>query len=251
MIEGITRVADSEGYTVMIFDTAEAQDREFKALMTLRQQNLCGLIVIPVFDDITQNPEFYSVLQELSIPVVLLDREVEGLEVSGVYCNNVKGAYDLTMALINDGHTNIAVMAGDQNLKLGRDRLEGYMRALRYSNLQVSADNIYYGEFQRSHARELTMSILEKSSLPTAIMSCNNAMTEGVLSALSETKRLEEIQVASYDKIPWVEYVGINISYLDRNAQAMGEKATELIVSEVTGTSNYKAYIKIVEMEVK
>ncbi len=103
--------------------------------MTLRQQNLCGLIVIPVFDDITQNPEFYSVLQELSIPVVLLDREVEGgLEVSGVYCNNVKGAYDLTMALINDGHTNIAVMAGDQNLKLGRDRLEGYMRA---SDIQI------------------------------------------------------------------------------------------------------------------
>ncbi|MCG8500844.1 MAG: LacI family transcriptional regulator [Firmicutes bacterium] len=232
VIEGISQIADSKGYAVMLFDTAEAQDREIKALTTLKQQNLCGLILTPVFDDMNHNPDFYGALIQLKIPVVLVDREVEGLDVSGVFCDNVEGAFDLTASLISEGHTRIAVMAGDQNLRLGRDRLEGYMKAMRYFNQPLDPLLIYYGDFNRTNAREKTIEMVKGDRLPTAILSCNNIMTEGIIHALSERGMLEQVTIASYDKLPWTNYIGLRVKHLERSALDMGIKATQLILSQ-------------------
>lgn len=247
VIEGISQIADEAGYALMLFDTSESVVKELRALQMLRQQDLCGLILTPVIDVCANNLEFYACLEQLKIPVVLLDREVEGLNLSGVYCDNVEGAYKLTMALLDGDYRSIAVMAGDQNLKLGRDRLEGFMRAMRFSNRPVSSENVLFGAFKKETAKAVLLEYIEKSNLPEAIFSCNNAMTEGVIDALSELNLLEKVALASYDALSWSKYLRLNIIQLERNTREMGQRATKTLLKELDTTQNVKKTKTIIE----
>jgi len=236
VIEGISQVADQAGYALMLFDTSESIEKELRALQMLRQQNLCGLILTPVVDVVSKNPDFYTCLDQLEVPVVLIDREVEGLDHSGVYCDNVKGAFNLTIHLQESGYESISVVAGDQNLKLGRDRLEGFMRAMRFNNKVVSSDQVLLGSFNKEATINVVSQSFDLENVPDAVLSCNNTMTEGLIEALHAKGLLDKVAIASFDPVPWAKYLNTNIIQLERNTRYMGERATRMLFDEMKDT---------------
>lgn len=236
VLDGITKEAEKAGYVVMIFDTNESIEKELSALKALKQQNVCGLLLTPVCDDQRKNPEFYNALKKMTFPTVFMDREVSDYEASGVFYDNFKGMYDLTESLIEEGHHSVTLVAGDESLKLGRDRTEGYKKSINH-------ESIICGCFDREKARVATLNLL-KNHQPDAIVSSNNMMTEGVIQALHEMDLTNQITIASFDKIYWAEFVKMHITHLDRNPSDMGHHAVELLLEQLKSKKINKIYLK-------
>lgn len=218
IIEGISGLAEAAGYVVMIINTGESKSRELQAVKSLKKQNLCGLLITPTCDSRLDNPEFYDILDKWDIPIVMMDRQVEGYQ--GVYYDNEQGMYDLTSHLIDKGFNDICLMVGDLKLELARARLRGYEKAMKRAGNQ---SHLLYGDFSRDTAYDVM-----KEFSSQAIISSNNTMTEGIIKYFKEHDMTKPI--ASFDHVYWASLMGYDLTYLRREAINLGHQAYELLI---------------------
>src|SRR3546814_4628456 len=67
---------------------------------------------------------------ERAIPLLMFERVIEELPVSGVRTDDLAGGFELTEHLIRGGSRRIAHITGPETLKVCCKRLEGYQAAL-------------------------------------------------------------------------------------------------------------------------
>ena len=97
MVEGISRVLDEQGYQLLLVNTANENEREVKALDTLRHDAVDGIILIATFF----TPEHQAVLDSLKIPVVILGQQYGGY--SSVYHDDFGAARAATAHMLEKG----------------------------------------------------------------------------------------------------------------------------------------------------
>ncbi len=134
-----------------------------------------------IFADIINNEQQFMRLLKKEVPVVVINKKMENTEVSFVAIDNFKGAYEATDFLIKRGHRKIAHLSGDLTVQCAQERLEGYKKALKKSNLSIEEKYIKFTNFSRAQAREASEELLSLPSPPTAIFSASDDMAEEVL----------------------------------------------------------------------
>lgn len=76
--------------------------------------------------------------------------------------DNVKGGYLATKHLIDSGCKNIVTITGDLKLQSGRDRLEGYEKAITASGMKLNEELIVHGDYTQSKAEDLIRQLIKK-----------------------------------------------------------------------------------------
>lgn len=69
--------------------------------------------------------------------IITYDNPHPHLRLDGVEVDNIGGAEAATRHLIEAGHSRIGILAGPRRTQTGRDRLEGWRRALRAAGLEA------------------------------------------------------------------------------------------------------------------
>lgn len=92
------------------------------------------------------------------------------------------------------------MIAGDMNLKIGRDRLDGFRKGAQDCGLELKEEDIFYGNFSMEDSYQLAKKLLTREELPDALYTCNNATTLGFLKAAKEVKRKAGSRYCSYRK---------------------------------------------------
>jgi LacI family transcriptional regulator len=95
--------------------------------MVAQQQRLEGVIISPVnfFDTLTR-----FVLEDFErggVPVVLLDRDLMGGSLSSVTADDLIGAYNAVIRLLDEGHERIAIIRGSPSNRPVYERTFGYL----------------------------------------------------------------------------------------------------------------------------
>lgn len=235
MIEGITSVADKNHLTVLLFNTDENALKEKRALKFLQEHRVRGLILTPATSDKNYTPSHVDSLKKLNIPTILVDRVIPGINLDGLYADNMQSLYEATSLLIDEGHRDIAVLAGDPKLQLARERVAGYKLAFESRNLKYNEKNIFFCEFSKECGYNQTLHILGMKRRPTAILSNNNMLSLGCLKALYE-KRLripEDIAFLGYDSIEELNILQSNITLVDKQAFDYGQNAMQLLLKRI------------------
>lgn len=234
VLRGISEVVDESDMTLIFCNTNNNLRKEKRALDTIIMQRVKGLIFTPVNDHSNDETEhkLKQKLRAINIPTVLLDRGVENSEWDGVFFENYKSAYKATEILINEGHKKIGVITGDLNLKIGRDRYQGFLDALKDHNMPVLEKYVYVGDFTVEKAYEISKEFLENNDLPEAILTSNNRTTLGLLKALNEKKVIpgKDIAVIGIDSIEVLDILDYKISCVTRDAVEMGRVAMRLLL---------------------
>ena len=122
-----------------------------------------------------------------------------GLPFDTVAYENRKGGYDMARTLAGLGYRDFAVISGMKHGMTQRDRTEGFIDGLAESGIQLSADRILIGEFNRDAAYAMTGDLLRRGIPVDAIFAVNDAMALGVLTFLRDAGR--PIAVAGFDDI--------------------------------------------------
>ena len=235
VFHGVESVFGARGAEVLIANTDEDPRKEARCLSTLQKAGVDGVIAVPVSSAETYNADRLLELEKSGLPVVLLDRDVKGSGLDGVFMDNFGGAYQSVLAFAACGHRRIATIAGPVTSSSGQERVDGYCAAMRDCGLTVDPSLILRGDFKFDSAYRLTEQLLRRRPRVTAIFAANSRMARGCLAALEANGvtvpggmgfiscgRLD----GNFDRISCVTYP----------TRAIGRECARLLLEKMTGT---------------
>ncbi len=243
----------SAGYQV-IFSNATTLAEEAVILQQLLEENVAGLIV---WASACPTAETLAALQEYqrrAIPIIFIDRIIEGIEADYVASDNFGGAYDLTSHLVALGHEHIVqLMPNINGLRPVEERHRGYVSAVNEHGLRAYAPwKIDPPERPEFHETDIYSLVGEKSQQiidqvvrlmntvehkPTAIACINDILAIITISALQEIgiKVPNEVSVVGFDDISMASHIGVPLTTVSQNAYELGKLAAKILLERLEG----------------
>ncbi len=231
--QAVEQVARQRGYSVVLCASGEDVEAEQEYVGILTSRRVDGLLLVPA-------PEGHGYLkkeQAAGLPIVALDRPAEGIETDVVMVENRSAAREATEHLIGRKHRRIAFVGDDQRIFTARERLEGYMEALKAAELEP----IYkLGVGSISSAEKATESLLALPNRPTAFFAGNSVMTAGVLCAVekAELRIPEDMAFVGFDDFELLSILRSNLTLVRQPTRELGRKAAELLFDRLDGKAH-------------
>ncbi|MCB0163429.1 MAG: substrate-binding domain-containing protein, partial [Anaerolineae bacterium] len=171
---------------------------------------------------------------QLDLPMVIIDRPLQGVNIDSVSIDNVDAAYRLTEHLIADGHRRIGAMFGLDSVT-GSQRYQGYVKALKDYGIQPSSDLVIQVNARTEEGYQATKKLLNRPQPPDAILTSNGLLSVGAFRALHESKVAipDEIGFASFDETGWTTLVTPPITIIEQPTYEIGQTATELLLKRI------------------
>lgn len=196
----IDKLLRDNGYHTLLacYDSNHGLERD--CLSFLLSTGIDGLIYIP--EDLTAG-EFYELTAQRPVPVVQVDRAIEGVQADAVLTNNAEAVQDAISALLQRGHRRIAIISGPKYVMTSKERMVGYLRALSDHDLPYDNNLVINGELTFSTGYQSLSQLMALPNPPTAILSTNHDITMGVITAARERgyKLPEQIDIFGYDSL--------------------------------------------------
>ncbi len=232
IVRGVEDAAHQSGFSVILCNTDESEEKQNQYLDVLVQKQVDGILLAPV----CASDELCDWIEKLAIPVVMLDRRIPFAQVDVVRGDSEDGAYRLVQHLIALGHRRIAILSGPKEVSTAQDRVAGYCRALAENGLEICQDWIQYGKFSQASGYEMARQVLGICPCPTALFAANNFIAAGALRALYDLglKVPEDVSVVAFDDVTNGQPVEPFLTAADQPAYEMGRRATELLLARLS-----------------
>jgi|SRR5579862_1940324 len=230
LIRGVEQEAQSTGYSVILCDSNEDAQLERRNLSTLSSRRVDGVLLAP-----TNSPSTHELRGNYRFPVVLVDRVPLGFSGPAVVTDNFAAAYDGTRHLLDLGHRQIAIITGQLDLSNGLDRLEGFRKALQDARLDIPEEYVQVGNFRSEAGYHCGLALMKLSARPTAVFSCNNKMTLGLMRALGEMRVNcpGDVSVLGFDDFEWSAYFTPRLTTIAQPTYEMGKQAMQILLGSL------------------
>ena len=241
-ISGVEEVAFGAGYNVIISQSNDLLDKEKKIVRSLFSNRVDGLITSLSMQ--TNEFDHFQLFTNKNIPLVFFDRVVPELKANKIVVDDFSVGFKATQHLIDQGYKRIAHLAGPTVLNTYRDRMEGYIDALKKNSLPVIEDLIIYNRLTRMDGRDAIKKLLALPNPPDAVF-CGNDTS--ALSMIVYLKKIgvripEDFGIIGFSNEPFSEVVTPSISTLKQPAVEMGKKAAVLLIQEIENKEKVKEY---------
>ena len=232
---GVEDVAQANGYSTILCNTDESEEKQKHYLDMLLRRRIDGILLVPASSD---DPKPVQLIQKQNIPVVLLDRHVPDIQVDIVSADSTSGAYQLTQHLQSLGHRRIALLTGRKTVSTAVERANGYLKALAETGIPNSEAQIYWGNFTVESGYDMTKKVIATAPHPTALIAANNFIALGALRALHKVgwKVPDDMALVTFDDTPMTFPVGSFLTVLSQPAREMGQKAAQLLIDRLSET---------------
>jgi LacI family transcriptional regulator len=231
VVRAVEDVAQQRGYSVILCNSDEDVEKELTYIELMLAEQVSGMIVSPT----ASSNEMYRRLVELRVPVVAIDRRVEGVPMDMVVCDNVGAACAVVSHLIENGYRRIGAVLGSPDASTGAERYQGYIEALAGHGLPLLPELVRNGPPRSQNGYALTLELLAQTPLPDAIFTGNNLLTIGALRAIYESNlRIpDDIAVAGFDEMDWMFLVKPALTVVMQPTYEMGRLAAELLLERI------------------
>ena len=243
----------SAGYQV-IFSNATELAEETAILGQLLDDDVAGLIIWASASPTDETVAILRAYQARQIPIVFVDRLIEGIRADYVASDNFGGSYELVSHLIGLGHQHIVqLMPNIEGLKPVEERQRGYRAAVQDHHLRAyEAWKIDPPERPEFHETDIYSLVGEKSAQitqqvtdlmdavepkPTAIACINDILAIITISALRESgyRIPEEVSVVGFDDISLASHIGVPLTTVSQNAYEIGKVASQMLLERLNG----------------
>lgn len=231
---GIQKKLWETDYFVIIsnYGASAESERSLRAVQLLKKQWVDGVILVPS----SRNPNQLTVLRELGVPFVLLDRRVDGSDFSCVDSDNERGAYEAVSLLARCGKKKIGLIGGGLRVSSGAKRYSGYKKAIRdcgfdYEDEYVVLADKYSIENGRLSAKELLKRGVD------GIFISDNVLTMGTVLELNSrcVKIPDDIGIIGFDDFDWMDMIAPPLTTVKQQAYQMGYVAAEMMIRKLNG----------------
>jgi len=235
--EGIYETLSDTQYSLMLSCTQNNVENELRALRDMRQQNICGLLLTSAsaYEGDEGIEKVRKALEELNIPIILIDHSIKNTPYNAVFTDNFNGSYEVTEVLINAGFTEIGGLFSDLALNQGQQRYNAFQLALRDHGLNACAVHLEDGPAKDDDFYRVTKQLIASNKLPKAIILGNGVIANGFFKAILEEgiRPGIDIHCMSFDHLEALEITGIPYSYLKRNCKLFGQTAAKALIRTI------------------
>jgi len=232
LARGAEAAARAAGYTVILGNTDEQYDAEEAYLRTVCALRVDGVLLAPSGRRSRQSLEL---LARQRIPVVLIDRDVDGIANDIVRGESSRSSILLTEHLIRHGHRRIGLITGPADVSTARERERGFRDAMHEHDLEVPRELVHHAPYTRDGGCRAGASLLAIAERPTAILTANNFLGFGLLDAARAAgiRVPEDLAIVTFDD---VEVTGSPFfTCAAQPAEAMGRTAVERLIARLGG----------------
>jgi LacI family transcriptional regulator len=232
LARGVEDACSKHNLSVIVCNTDEQQEKLDNYINLLLQRQIDGLLIVPTEG---YNSLMLENLVASRVPCIMLDRILPDRQnLSVVRSDSVMGCYLLTRHLLELGHRRIVMLSGGKDVSTGTERAEGYRRALTEAGIPLTGHLIYFGKFTQQSGYQMTMKMLHHvHPLPTAVITANNFIAFGALTALDEQhiRIPQDISLATFDDLPTQINPRPFLTSVAQDPYRMGQEAVQRLTA--------------------
>ncbi|OWY28732.1 LacI family DNA-binding transcriptional regulator [Herbaspirillum robiniae] len=244
VLHGAEAACQKYGYTLMLCNTGNDEEREKQSLAALHSYSVEGLL----FNTQGRNVTPLKELGQAAFPVVLLDRRIEGCDFDLVGLDNVKAAQLATRHLLAQGYTDIALVVQPlYGVSSRQGRQAGFLQAMSERSdchgetLEVHID-------QPGHTATVLREFFERRSGSggrVAILAGNGMVSLQIALALQSMKLgfPDDVGLLCFDELSWSPLVGSGISTIEQPTYEIGFTAIERLLVRINGERSVRMEI--------
>jgi LacI family transcriptional regulator len=224
-LRGLSRAAGVHGYRVLVADSAEDVGEE--PILATEARRRCDALVLCA--PRMPSDALLDLVPRLA-PVVLLNRDVRGIDAPLLAVDYASGIRDLVHHLVQFGHRRLAYLAGPKDSASNAERLRG----LHGLDGDVDLVEIPCGA-RFSDGHEAADPVLAAGV--TGVLAFNDLVAFGLLGALHE-RNVDvpgDLSVVGFDDIQFARYTTPALTTVSAPQEELGEQAWRRLRSLLDG----------------
>jgi LacI family transcriptional regulator len=238
LFSAIARGIDDEfqghGYTMFLANSRSDAQHETALIRHLVRRRVDGLI-LSLADE--HSLELQTQLAQLTIPLVLLDRDIADVQADRVLVDHQRGIAAAVAHLHAFGHRRIGLITGIGSTRPGRAIQEAFAAASRTMGLVLDPDLIQVGPLSEAFGGSALARLLDRPNRPTAILAGGAQISIGVLRGIRQ-RGLElpaALSLVAYDDTEATELFSPAVTVVARDIYAIGRQAGRLMLNRLSG----------------
>lgn len=236
VVTSLDRTLREYGYHTLISCYSSSHGLERDNLQFLINNGIDGLIYAP--EDLSAE-EIHELTANCSIPIVQIDRMIQGVLSDTVLVDNTDAIYRSVSQLIGKGHRRIAIVTGPKAVFTAKERLVGYLRALSDHGILFDDALVFSAEYTFSTGHAALGNMLQLPDPPTAVISTNHDFTIGLITAAREfgLRIPEDLDIFGFDCMDICTMLKPPVPVVHQPEQEIGQTAARYLIQRLEGYS--------------
>ncbi|MDH2997407.1 transcriptional regulator [Pasteurellaceae bacterium LFhippo2] len=222
----------NQGYSLFLCNTQNDPEKVQNHLDMLIAKRVDGILVM--CSEYTQNS--LALFNGTNVPMVVMDWGPNDGKSDRILDHSFDGGYLATKHLIDNGHRDIAIIAGYLHKTTAKARYDGFVKAMTEAGLLIHQEWIFENDFQPEGGYESMNNLLKlDGKYPTAVVCGCDTMALGAISAISE-KGLnvpQDISVIGYDNIHDSRFYAPPLTTIHQSKTRLGQMALDLLFERI------------------
>src|SRR5580698_719576 len=242
VISGVEQVAAQHEYSIILTNSGGDPDRETRAVRSLVERAIDGVLVIAAMAGGAPSPYF----SEREIPIVLINNHHPGNFVHSIGVANFDGAQRITQHLLDLGHRQIGYIGNRFGGLSDQDRNRGYRAALKKARVRHASELVIHSESSLEGGYRGMKQLLDLPERPTAVFCYDDITALGAYKAIriAGLQVSRDISVAGFDDLFFSSYLDPSLTTISQPMREMGEQAMKLLLDLVEPSRKNKKSIK-------
>lgn len=231
----ISTVAKQHSYSVVLSTSNEDPKDELDEANRMLRRNIEGLVVIPA--RVVKARSLLLGHEFDQLPIVALDRPIEGGQFDQLLVENELGARIGTEHLIALGHKRIAYLGLSSELYTMRMRELGYTAGMQSAGLPPCVTEL---SDSLESTRLALSKILSGKNRPTAVLCANNLLTRHILHSMQAMNLHPPHPVAlvGFDDFDTADLLRPGITTVRQPIEDLGRTAAEMLFERLAAGKN-------------
>jgi LacI family transcriptional regulator len=219
------------GYRVVLF--AERTDLRTgqEALGRLLDRSLDGVLVTTA----TLGWPLGQAMDGRRLPMVLLNRYVDSMDVDRVVADNHEGGRLAGRHLLELGHRRIGMIQGPSNTSTSRDRGAGFLEVLAEAGVEVDRSLALEGPYSHQSGYQHARTLLRVDDPPTALFCGNDIIAFGAVDAARSlgVDVPGEVSIVGFDDVPMAAWEAFQLTTVRQPLTEMACAAARMLAERI------------------
>lgn len=233
IISGMEDILRSHGYAAIVCDCRTDKALEKEAVDFLTRKRVDGIINMPV--DMTGS--HLRKFQKTGKPIVLIDRMIQEISCDCVLVDNETAAQKAVTMLVERQHQKIGLIGGPDEVFTARQRMLGYLKALKQYGIPVEDRLICHGDYTIQGGVQAVEALVRENPDMTAVFVTNYEMTMGAVIGLNEmgVSMPDDISLVGFDNLSFARACRPALTIVSQPTEKIARETAQIMLARLEG----------------
>lgn len=250
LLKGAEEEVKANGHRI-VFRNVQNRQEELDTLKRFGAEDVAGVLLWPTASRPGMEEENRRSYQQVHVPIVLMDRQIYGLDYDCVTSDNYGGAQSVMRHLLELGHQHIVFLSHhEMELLTVMARYRAYRDALRAAGLtpadpwligtpgqEISASYALRSSFdvKSLELQQIKEYLLNAQPRPTAIFALNDYLAIIATRAMKLLGLMvpDHISIAGFDDIELTAHLEVPLTTVAQDSFTIGKRAAQLLLERL------------------